>query len=113
MVNFRNTLFALAATALFACLTVPANAQSTCTVGSGVNTLVRAEGYNELVGDIVLTCTGGTPTAPNTLVPQGQLPGNAQRHHHQPHHCDTYRRQRHRYDGSPLVDGRSKFHPME
>jgi hypothetical protein len=49
---------------------VPANAQSACTVGSGVNTLVRAEGYNDLVGDIVLTCTGGTPTAPGVIVPQ-------------------------------------------
>ena len=70
MADFRKMLFAFAAVALLAGLTVPANAQSACTVGSGVNTLVRAEGYNDLVGDIVLTCTGGVPTAPNVIVPQ-------------------------------------------
>ena len=70
MADFRKMLFAFAAVALLAGLTVPANAQSACTVGSGVNTLVRAEGYTDLVGDIVLNCTGGTPTAPNVLVPQ-------------------------------------------
>ena len=70
MADFRKMLFAFAAVALLAGLTVPANAQSACTVGSGVNTLVRAEGYTDLVGDIVLTCTGGTPTAPNVIVPQ-------------------------------------------
>jgi hypothetical protein len=70
MADFRKMLFAFAAVALLAGLTVPANAQSTCTVGSGVNTLIRAEGYTDLVGDIVLTCTGGTPTATGVIVPQ-------------------------------------------
>jgi hypothetical protein len=70
MADFRKMLFAFAAVALLAGLTVPANAQSACTVGSGVNTLVRAEGYNDLVGDIVLTCTGGVSTAPGVVVPQ-------------------------------------------
>lgn len=63
-------LFAFAAVVLLVGLMVPANAQSTCTATSGVNSLVRAEGYNELVGDILITCTGGTPTAANSLVPQ-------------------------------------------
>src|SRR5713101_5921944 len=71
MADFRKVLFAFAAVALLAGLTVPANAQlSTCIASPGVNTLIRAEGYNDLVGDILLSCTGGTPTATNTLVPQ-------------------------------------------
>jgi hypothetical protein len=36
----------------------------TCIANAGVPPLVRAEGLTELVGDIVLTCTGGNPTAP-------------------------------------------------
>ena len=32
--------------------------------------VVRAEGYTELVGDIVLNCTGGAPTLAGQLVPQ-------------------------------------------
>jgi hypothetical protein len=70
MADFRKIFFALIAMAFVAGITTPASAQSSCTVGSGVNTLVRAEGYNDLVGDIVLTCTGGIPTAQNITVPQ-------------------------------------------
>src|SRR5687767_10860327 len=35
-----------------------------CTANSGVPPVVRAEGYTELVGDIVISCTGGNPAAP-------------------------------------------------
>ena len=35
-----------------------------CTANSGVPPVVRAEGYTELVGDLVITCTGGNPAAP-------------------------------------------------
>lgn len=35
-----------------------------CTANSGVPPVVRAEGLTELVGDLVLTCTGGNPDAP-------------------------------------------------
>jgi len=70
MADFRKMLFAFAAVALLAGLTVPANAQSACTAVAGANTTLRAEGNNELVSDIVLKCYGGTPTAINTLVPQ-------------------------------------------
>jgi hypothetical protein len=63
-------LNALCCGALFACLAIPAAAQSSCTVGSGVNTLIRAEGFNDLTGDIVITCARGTPTAPGVIVPQ-------------------------------------------
>jgi hypothetical protein len=70
MADFRKMLFAFAAVALLAGLTVPANAQSACTAVAGANTTLRSEGNNELVSDIVLKCTGGTPTAVNVLVPQ-------------------------------------------
>ena len=63
-------LYSLILVALLAGLGVPANGQATCAVNSGVNTLVRAESNSDLVGDIVIACTGGTPTAPGQLVPQ-------------------------------------------
>src|SRR5271169_489524 len=31
--------------------------------------IARAEGLNELVGDLVLNCTGGSPTQPGAPVP--------------------------------------------
>ena len=70
MADFRKVLFAFAAVALLAGLTVPAYAQSQCSASSGVNTLVRAEGYNDLIGDITLICNLGTPTPQGVLVPQ-------------------------------------------
>jgi len=70
MADFRKMLFAFAAVALLAGLTVPANAQSACTAVAGANTTLRGEGNNELVSDIVLKCYGGTPTASGVLVPQ-------------------------------------------
>jgi hypothetical protein len=72
MADFRKWLFALAVVALLAGLTVPASAQSTtvCNVQSATNLLARAEGYTEEVGDVLLACTGGTPTAAGQPVPQ-------------------------------------------
>ena len=72
MADFRKVLFALAVVALLAGLTVPASAQSTtvCTIQSATDNLARAEGYTELVGDVLLACTGGTPTAVGVPVPQ-------------------------------------------
>ncbi len=72
MADFRKWLFALAVVALLAGLTVPASAQSTtvCTIQSATDNLARAEGYTELVGDVLLACTGGTPTAAGLPVPQ-------------------------------------------
>ncbi len=72
MADFRKWLFALAVVALLAGLTVPASAQSTtvCSVQSATNLLARAEGYTEQVGDVLLACTGGTPTAAGQPVPQ-------------------------------------------
>jgi len=35
-----------------------------CTANAGVPPVVRAEGLTELVGDLVITCTGGNPATP-------------------------------------------------
>jgi hypothetical protein len=37
------------------------------------NDLLRAEGYTEVAGDILLQCTGGTPTAAGEPVPQADI----------------------------------------
>jgi len=71
MAEFRRCLYALAFVALLAGLTVPASAQTfNCTNTTGVPPTVRAEGYAELVGDLIIDCTGGVPTPPGQLVPQ-------------------------------------------
>jgi len=70
MADFRRCLYALALVALFAGFTVSASAQAfQCTNSTGVPPVVRAEGYSELLGDIVLDCTGGIPTPPGQTVP--------------------------------------------
>jgi hypothetical protein len=70
MADFRRCLYALALVALIAGLTVPASAQTfNCTQTTGVPPIVRAEGYTELMGDLVLDCTGGSPTPPGQQVP--------------------------------------------
>lgn len=77
MVDFRKLLLAFAAVALLVVFMAPANAQLiepafTCAV-TAVPTNVRAEGITELVGDVLLTCTGGTPTAAGVAVPQANV----------------------------------------
>jgi len=72
MADFRKWFYALAFVALIAGLTIPANAQVTpftCSAQAGVTPTVRVEGYTELVGDLVLGCSGGTPTTSGALVP--------------------------------------------
>jgi hypothetical protein len=67
MVAFRKWYPALA---VFAFMALPSSAQVTagqplnCFANSGVPPVVRAEGFTELVGDLVITCTGGNPAAP-------------------------------------------------
>jgi hypothetical protein len=71
MADFRRCLYALALVALLAGLTIPASAQTfNCTNTTGVPPTVRAEGFAELVGDLIIDCTGGVPTPPGQLVPQ-------------------------------------------
>ncbi len=45
----------------------------TCVANVAVQPTLRAEGLTELVGDIVLSCTGGTPTPAGQLVPTTNL----------------------------------------
>jgi hypothetical protein len=77
MADFRKCLFAFAVVALLTSLAVPASAQVTpalqCTFNAAETPTVRAEGLTELVGDIVLNCNGGTPTAPGATVPQANI----------------------------------------
>jgi len=72
MADFRRWLYALAVVAVLAAITMPASAQITpfaCSTNAGVTPTVRAEGYTELVGDLLLTCTGGQSTTANAFVP--------------------------------------------
>ncbi len=74
MVDFRKWFPALAVVAVVIGSAASASAQITpsltCTSNAGATPLVRAEGIAELVGDVVLNCTGGTPTAAGSIVPQ-------------------------------------------
>lgn len=79
MVDFRKWLFAFAVVAVLLVSSAPAHAQQfisntfTCLANAGVPPIVRAEGITELVGDVVLTCTGGTPTAVGLPIPLSNL----------------------------------------
>ncbi len=78
MVDFRKWLLALAAVGLLLGIgSSTANAQSnnpafSC-LPSPTNNIVRAEGIAELVGDMVLNCTGGTPTAAGSAIPESNV----------------------------------------
>lgn len=73
MVDFRKCLLAFAAAALYVGTAGTASAQTnlpfSCTANAGVPPLVRVEGITELVGDVLIQCTGGTPTAVGAAVP--------------------------------------------
>jgi len=77
MVDFRKWFPALAVVALAFGAASTANAQQVpafaCVGNAGVPPIVRAEGLTELVGDLVLNCTGGTPTAAGSAVPQANV----------------------------------------
>jgi len=67
MADFRKWFLAFAVLALIA---GTASAQGlTCTANAGVPPLLRAEGLTEQVGDVVLNCTGGTPTPAGLPIP--------------------------------------------
>jgi len=75
MADFRKWIYTLAPVALLAGLTIPASAQTQsppfqCQTNTGTPPIIRAEGYTELVGDLILTCTGGIPTTAGNPVPQ-------------------------------------------
>jgi hypothetical protein len=71
MADFRKWLLALAAVAVLLGLgSATANAATfTCQTNAGNPTIIRAEGVAELVGDLTLNCTGGTPTAAGQAIP--------------------------------------------
>ncbi len=77
MADFRKWFLAFAVLALLSSFAVPASAQATpalqCVANAGVPPTVRAEGLTELVGDLVLNCTGGTPTQVGAPVPQANV----------------------------------------
>jgi hypothetical protein len=70
MVAFRKLFPVLAIGAFLLGTATTASAQAIggnplrCDTNAGVPPVVRAEGHTELVGDIVLVCTGGNPTQP-------------------------------------------------
>jgi hypothetical protein len=74
MADFRKWFPVLAVVTLMFGAAATANAQQvaafSCVGNAGVPPIVRAEGLTELVGDLVLNCNGGTPTAAGSLVPQ-------------------------------------------
>jgi len=73
MADFRRCLPVLAVLGLFFVLMTPASAQVTaalqCVANAAVPPIVRSEGLTEPVGDLVLNCQGGTPTAPGQPIP--------------------------------------------
>jgi len=80
MVEFRRWITALAVLALFVGL---ASAQTqgggisgsplTCTASVAVPPQLRAEGMTELIGDIVITCTGGAAVATGSAIPTANV----------------------------------------
>jgi hypothetical protein len=73
MADFRKWLFAFALVALLLGAGT-ANAQNptqafTCVANAGNPVIVRSEGIAELVGDLLLQCTGGVPTSAGTQIP--------------------------------------------
>jgi hypothetical protein len=78
MADFRKWLFAFAPVALVLGLQASASAQVNapafaCTANAGTPTIVRAEGVTELVGDLILNCTGGTPTPAGSAIPESNV----------------------------------------
>ncbi|MFO0504173.1 MAG: hypothetical protein ACK527_18500 [Acidobacteriota bacterium] len=72
MADFRKWFPVLAVASLMFGAAASANAQPafSCSTNAGVPPIVRAEGLTELVGDLILNCTGGVPTASGAPVPQ-------------------------------------------
>jgi hypothetical protein len=64
MLALRKLLPVLAVIALFAAMPASATDAFTCQGTAGAPPLIRAEGLAEYVGDLLLTCSGGDPTAP-------------------------------------------------
>jgi len=75
MAAFRKLVLGLVAATVFSAV---ASAQLgtpalQCVANAGVPPTVRAEGLTELVGDVTLNCTGGTPTQIGAIVPASNV----------------------------------------
>lgn len=70
MAEFRKYVYALALVALLAGLTAPASAQApySCSTTAAVPPPLRAEGWTEQVGDIIIDCTGGNASPNGTPI---------------------------------------------
>jgi len=80
MVDFRRWITAIAVLALFAglaCAQVNSSSAGTgslqCNTSVSVPPQLRSEGLTELIGDILLTCTGGSQLAPGTIIPTANI----------------------------------------
>ncbi len=79
MADFRKWILALSVLALV--FTGVASAQVTggqttaiqCTASAAVPPQLRGEGYTELIGDITLTCTGGTAPGIGNIIPLANI----------------------------------------
>lgn len=75
MADFRKSLLAFAAVALVSLAGTSAYAQTgaapafSCSAQASNTPLLRAQGVTEQVGDVVLQCTGGTPTVVGNPIP--------------------------------------------
>jgi hypothetical protein len=79
MVDFRRWIIAAAVLALFAGLAsaqVPGGSGQgslACSASVAVPPQLRSEGLTELIGDIVLTCTGGSPLLSGSTIPTANI----------------------------------------
>ncbi len=79
MVDFRRWITALAVLALFvglasAQVTGPGNTGALqCTAQAAVTPALRFEGITDLIGDIVITCSGGSSMANGTAIPTANI----------------------------------------
>jgi large repetitive protein len=80
MVDFRRWITALAVLALFAGLASAqvnggnvVGTQLSCTANVAVPPQLRAEGLTELIGDIVISCSGGTALAAGATIPTANI----------------------------------------
>jgi len=70
MLAFRKYFLALAVVMLTVAVASAQGPAFQCVANAGVPPIVRAEGIAELVGDLVLNCNGGIPTAAGGALPQ-------------------------------------------
>jgi len=76
MADFRRWILAFAALVLVVGLVAPASAQVTCTASSTVVPTMRHEGFTELTGDILLSCTattGAVPLPAGSIIPTADV----------------------------------------